>query len=574
MADLHELIERVQVTLASSLDPDKADLRTLHQKLDSEIRQANKRLRECDALLANGHRSEAIQLAEQEPNLLDVVAILDFPELPEWNDFVAELGMTVTPELLIDVATDLNSAYNEDAPLEQHMRRFRRLSLARAPLRLRIDQIRRIARLDPSSPVWETDLKTYEETRLRQIRDEFRHARRDDDIDKLNELCSELRDNKWLVHPARQLIEHVEQAAQSLNAVYAVDRLRTLVDEMQTAQAESDLEWATRLVDEFNTLVDECRDDSTDFREIHARAMRTVRWVHQQKTTLQAQEKFEKKIERFRRSIRTAERTEDLRRKYTELTTDSQFDVPDNVTDQYDQAVRNIELRRRRRWIAIVGGVVLLGILMSIYRTYSERSAQADDLERHLNYGTIAQAEQFVAGLERNDADALSSDRFQDLTKRLERKRSAERARVVKFQSAVTAAEQLIESPEGSESFDQATAALERARDHQHATDEFRQLVHLEERIGVERAAWSTSNRNRFAARWRELHNTALELSKRPGTDVTEFDELRQALEQLRSTGETTRSDKVRIDQLLTRIRDESTRRSHVVDDAQVRHGQ
>ncbi|HAD61294.1 MAG TPA: hypothetical protein DCG12_18805, partial [Planctomycetaceae bacterium] len=133
IAEIHELLESVRVTLASSMNPDREELERLHTELDGEIRIANKRLRECDALLAEGHRSEAIQLAEQEPNLLEVVSILDFPELPEWNDFVVELGLTVTPELQIDIATDLNGAYSDDAPLERLMRKFRVLSLGRAP---------------------------------------------------------------------------------------------------------------------------------------------------------------------------------------------------------------------------------------------------------------------------------------------------------------------------------------------------------------------------------------------------------------------------------------------------------
>ena len=95
--------------------------------------------------MAKGLRSEAIQLAEQEPPLLDVVAILDFPELPEWNDFVAELGLTVAPELQIEIAADLNRAYSDDGPLKAHMKRFRISSLSRAPLKTRIALLRKIA---------------------------------------------------------------------------------------------------------------------------------------------------------------------------------------------------------------------------------------------------------------------------------------------------------------------------------------------------------------------------------------------------------------------------------------------
>ena len=160
ISEIHELLESVRVTLASSMNPNREELERLHSELDAEIRSANKRLRECDALLAEGHRSEAIQLAEQEPNLLELVSVLDFPELPEWNDFVAELGLTVTPELQIDIATEINGAYSEDEPLDRLMKKIRVLSLARAPLRQRIDLLRKIAKRDPGTAYWADDVRS------------------------------------------------------------------------------------------------------------------------------------------------------------------------------------------------------------------------------------------------------------------------------------------------------------------------------------------------------------------------------------------------------------------------------
>ena len=50
------------------------------------IDEANERLRQCGALFRKGLRSEAIQLCEIEPNLLEIVEILDFPERESWDE--------------------------------------------------------------------------------------------------------------------------------------------------------------------------------------------------------------------------------------------------------------------------------------------------------------------------------------------------------------------------------------------------------------------------------------------------------------------------------------------------------
>ena len=224
ISEIHELLESVRVTLASTMNPDRGQLDQLHDALDSEIRLANKRLRECDALLAEGHRSEAIQLAEQEPNLLEVVSILDFPELPEWNDFVAELGLTVTPELQIDIATDINDAYSEDAPLERLLRKFRVLSLARSPLRSRIDILRQIAKRDAATPYWKEDLKGYEEVRVRQIGDEARDAINGQDFETVRRLADELHNKPWMVKPDRRVVERIDHTMARLKRMDALKK--------------------------------------------------------------------------------------------------------------------------------------------------------------------------------------------------------------------------------------------------------------------------------------------------------------------------------------------------------------
>jgi hypothetical protein len=99
-------------------------------------------------LLQQGLRSEAIQLAEAEPKLLNVVAALDFPERSEWDDLVQMNQLTPAPMLPIEPARLLNEAYAEEDPLQDLLRRHRRLALQRAPLRSRIGVLRQLAAQD------------------------------------------------------------------------------------------------------------------------------------------------------------------------------------------------------------------------------------------------------------------------------------------------------------------------------------------------------------------------------------------------------------------------------------------
>ena len=364
MADLYELIERMQVTLASSSNPAKEQLRELHGELTDQIRRTNKRLRECDSLLAKGLRTEAIQLAEQEPPLLDVVAILDFPELPEWNDFVAELGLSVAPELQIEIAADLNRAYSDDGPLKVHLKKFRISSLSRAPLKTRIAQLRKIAEVDSGNPIWESDLRTYEEVRHRQIMDQFQIASRNQNFGELREIAKELH-GKWLSPPQKKFIQRVDQEVKSLQLKAARKRLAQLVDDLLDAHHHKDHTSAAELQDEWDKLIKLC-GASDDVRELQKQVRPVLNWLSEQKKRSDDESKFENAVERLQRSIDSGHDLLELKRRFAIAAGFVGFELPEDVQDAYKSAESNHERRRKMRLIIIASSVAAVTVITAI----------------------------------------------------------------------------------------------------------------------------------------------------------------------------------------------------------------
>lgn len=368
MADLYDLIERIQVTLASSHNPAKEQLRELHGELTDQIRRVNKRLRECDALLAKGLRTEAIQLAEQEPPLLDLVSVLDFSELPEWNDFVAELGLSVAPELQIEIAADLNRAYSDDSPLEQHLRKFRLSSLARAPLRNRILLLRKIAKLDAGNPIWESDLKSYEEVRQRQIKDQIQVAVRNRDFEGLREISAELH-GKWMVSPAKQMVARVDQEIKSLQMEASRKRLAQLADDLLDAYDDKVVAWASELQAEWETVLKAC-GSSDDIRGYQRQVRPVLAWLSEQKKHQEEQARFGEAVERLQRSIDSGHEVRELERRMTAVTKISGFEIPEDVQDAYDAALLNHQRKKNLRRIIIASSagavIVIAGIVFLI----------------------------------------------------------------------------------------------------------------------------------------------------------------------------------------------------------------
>ncbi len=372
IAEIHELLESVRVTLASSMNPDREELDRLHNELDTEIRRANKRLRECDALLAEGHRSEAIQLAEQEPNLLEVVSILDFPELPEWNDFVAELGLTVTPELQIDIATDLNGAYSDDAPLERLMRKFRVLSLGRAPLRARIDLLRQIAKRDVGTAYWQDDLKAYEQTRIRQLADESREAVTKRDIPAVKRLSEEIHKKKWLVKPDRRIVERLDKLMTEVKEMEAVRTLNKITDKLKAAKEAGDGDLGKSLADKWEVQAKKCNQSTEAFQDAQEESETYFLWLDRLSEQEEEEQQFADEVKRLQKILRSSASTmNDIYKAYDRVADIDGFEIPDSAQSKYEQRIDDYEKQQNKKKMMTIAGVavgviVLLGIAYAV----------------------------------------------------------------------------------------------------------------------------------------------------------------------------------------------------------------
>lgn len=367
IAEIHELLESVRVTLNSSMNPDREELERLHSELDSEIRNANKRLRECDALLAEGHRSEAIQLAEQEPNLLEVVSILDFPELPEWNDFVAELGITVTPELQIDIATDLNGAYSEDAPLERLLRKFRVLSLGRAPLRTRIDLLRQITKRDVGTSYWQDDLKSYEQARIRQIADESREAVNTRDLAVVRKLSEEVHKKPWVVKPDRRIVERLDRMMEEVRQLDALRALHRMTEQFRAAKEAGDAEQGKLLGAKWEEAASKCNQSAEGLMEARDEAAPLFRWLRDLSELAEEERVFAAEVKKMQKVLRSPASTmSDIYRQYDRLDEFEDFEIPEAVQTRFEARILEYEKQQKQKKMLTIGGVAAGVILLLI----------------------------------------------------------------------------------------------------------------------------------------------------------------------------------------------------------------
>src|SRR5437870_5558580 len=126
------IIDDIRAFIYSSDQTRSEELDELARHYAQACRAANDRLNRCGDFLEKGLRTQAIGLAEAEPDLLDLLAVLNFPELDEWKDLAATYGLPTFQPLRLDVADGINQAYAQEKQVEKLLRRHRRLALAKA----------------------------------------------------------------------------------------------------------------------------------------------------------------------------------------------------------------------------------------------------------------------------------------------------------------------------------------------------------------------------------------------------------------------------------------------------------
>src|SRR5262249_4884614 len=176
ITDPQQIVEQIRAILHAGDPARNGRLGALATAYAGACHEVTQRLGRCHRLLQQGLRSEAIQLAESQPNLLAPVAALAFPQRAAWADLVQLHDLEPAPRLPIEPARLLNEAYAEESPLQDLLRRHRRLALQRAPLRSRIAVLRRLAAQDPGNAIWVDEQRAYEGIRLVQIQDEAAEA--------------------------------------------------------------------------------------------------------------------------------------------------------------------------------------------------------------------------------------------------------------------------------------------------------------------------------------------------------------------------------------------------------------
>lgn len=362
MQSIQYLIDDILAALNSPVTADPAymtDTAALYAEACAEV---NERMRRIGALLDRGLRSEAIQLAEEEPHILDVYQLLDFPEYAAWESLLDEWGMALPPPLDSDTAERIDLAYAAQQPVEALLKRHRLLALGRAPLAARIKVLRSLIDAEQDAASWEADLLELEQTRLKQVEGEARSAAKRDDVEALMALVAELGSKGWRASVPSGLSGSVEALRRQAAARHARRELDALDPALNEAHMAFDVENGVKLEKQWRAAVAiaELADDDP----ILDRVQPALDWVRQSVDQRQRLQDRDMAVIALEQALDDNATVETLTKLYLDAEVYDE-PIPDVVRRRYEDrlAAEEVSSKRKHRLIlaSVFAAVVLLG---------------------------------------------------------------------------------------------------------------------------------------------------------------------------------------------------------------------
>ena len=547
-----QIVEAARLMVFTPLEGPTESLRKAAADYKTLCERINERLVRCGELLRKGQRSEAIRLAEIEPNLLDLVAQANFPERDSFVELCQYFGVDVPPPLDEEIAAELNEAYAREQPLEELLRQYRRYALARVPLRRRIRLLRQIVTLDAQNLHWKKDLEVFEQERLRQIQKELAAAVQECDLETLRALEGELTSPDWHCLPPEELIRMVQVHRQQVSRQIARKEVEDLTRELHEAWERLDVAEGRRVREAWQQMAQLAQLAPDD--PLHQAAAPAFRWLEDEDEKDAEERACRQALASLERALDRGEKRLPVLQKWHREATRGGRNLPEYLQRQYELRVSQLEQAAKVRMWQKFAITFLLTVLLAVsagwgiytYRGYLEYRQITESLQRLLqSYEQVPDAEkEKILAEAKAVVDRLQQQKFPHLQRaplpeilaKIEALWQQWEARKQQWEFHIGEVQKILQKEIlHSSDFASAETGLQEAEKLAYSERQKVQVHQLRSQILDKKAAWQKLKDDELSEKMRPLLVQLSSVEKRQTHKVEEIQECLNQLEEIGS---------------------------------------
>lgn len=297
MKPLAQAIEAIRAALKEEVPPSSVEeAAIIYAQLCSDV---ERRLDLVAAMLQKGSDYQALQVAEEDPPLLDLAASVSFGEEKNWQIYCDAHGLKVAPRVDTRVIQDLETLYGRGISANHPLYKdFRAAVLSRDDVKsLRI--VKTILKLNPQDDNARKELQRLENKALQEKMDLLRDALKTDDEERIATLTEEI---KAVAPPSKLERQDVflqgESIRQALRRRQAEVRVPEMLANAQRLKSEGRWRQVGQMLDSLNALFKEHGFSPAD-PAMKAAVEDLTRFVQKEKTADEKQRNFDRTLKSY-----------------------------------------------------------------------------------------------------------------------------------------------------------------------------------------------------------------------------------------------------------------------------------
>lgn len=553
--DVRREIEKIRLIIEEFDEPADGELERLYKNYSDYVNQVNEELDQCDSLLDRNQPNDAIQRADRS-NLLELVAGLQFPDRDAWEEYLEGRELSPPPRLATETAARLQRCYGPSQIREPLLRQLRWHSLAKSPLRSRLEVLWQLHEADPQPETWESDISEYQDTRLKQITAEVEEADAGADLRHLERLYRELKHPRWLGNRDEALISRTRDSFVRHRAESARRRIPAILQEMRAAEAggRDNVAAGRRLVDKLDKALEFAMLDEGS--ELLLRAREAVEWIEQIDQEDQVEADYNNLISQLthtldsvtenRRHLDRAQLRDMLRQIEQKLAAYDEG-IPTELRKRLDSTYYDLEIEERRRFtlrmalavVAVCAGAGLVFFAVQWERGRRELARHQDQLGTLVERADFPATGEYVEKLKEHAPHILEHPSISSLIATHEQNMATESSRAARITGGLYDVRNALDSAETLEAVAELGSQLTALETHVEHEHELKQIDEVQQLLGARRAAIQKSIDEDFQTRLGKLSDQYEETDSH---DVAALRSLQGEFKKLSSTSKASAS--------------------------------
>ncbi len=439
MRSEEQVVEAIRKFISSSVQTDSPESRLIAERFSEICTELNERIDKCAEYLKKDMRAEAVNLAEADPPLLELVEMLKIPSLQDWLDFCSLYEWPAPPPIKEKALDAIRNSVLDQASLKPLEDEYRR-KIHTGSLHEKILILRKLKILDPENGNWESNLRGFEKIRIDELTRDAKSAIEQKNESALIRINSEIASPDWLVKPEAKVLAKIAETLKGYRVIHLREKADCILKEISDAYGTFNVKSLNGAIAKWDILCGDSEFSPSDSDIKQADEARD--WAAGENKKISDERNFKILLEKLEKLLDDKLSFDIVENTYSKLS-QHEMEIPEILRTRYANYEEECKLSRTRsaklKTAAALAAIVLGALILFFFINHrAESKLRADwigEIGRALNDKSLDKADKLFEKLKEKHPNFCDKPEFLSLRKKLESLREQRELKSRRFEA-------------------------------------------------------------------------------------------------------------------------------------------